>query len=66
MAVKSVRREMGYGQGGGNVGGKGVEGKWVEAKIKTGERCTHAQVHVNGGVRVGTELAVLKGVAQSS
>ena len=38
----------------------------MEVKIKTGERCTHSQVHVNGGVRVGTELAVLKGVAQSS
>jgi len=37
----------------------------VEVKIKKGERCTHAKVHFNGGVRVGTELAVLKGVVQS-
>ena len=56
---------MGRG-GGGTWEGRWVEGKWVEVKIKTGERCTHSQVHVNGGVRVGTELAVLKGVAQSS
>ena len=37
----------------------------MEVKIEEGERCTHAQVHFNGGVGVGTELAVLKGVAQS-
>ena len=43
----------------------GGEGKWVEVKIEEGGRCTHAQVHFNGGVRVGTELAVLKGVAQA-
>ena len=24
----------------------------VEVKIKKGERCTHAQVHFNGGLRV--------------
>ena len=40
------------GRGEGTWEGRWVERKSVEVKIKKGERCTHAQVHFNGGLRV--------------